>query len=386
MRPRVVVLGVMGQSPFAGVTWQVLHYLEGFRRLGWDVTYVEDTGAWPYDPVANTVSADCSYALAHLHEALARCDMEEAWAYRNAAEGGRVYGPCASRFAELFAGADLLVNLTGATVLGEEHLGVPVRLYLETDPVLPQVELAQARPFTVDLLSAHTHLATFSENVGTPGCRVPTTAGFDYVATRQPVVLEWWRTPEPPGARYTTVASWRQTDKDLEWDGELYTWSKHVEFLKIIDLPSQLVPPVDLALACDDADDLALLRAHGWGIVDAFKLSLDLDAYRRYIGCSRGELTVAKDQNVRLRSGWFSDRSACYLASGRPVVTQDTGFGDVLPTGQGLFAFRDIDDIVAAVDDIEADLDKHSAAATEIAESYFRAETVLGELLAGMGV
>jgi hypothetical protein len=386
MRPRVVVLGVMGQSPFAGVTWQVLHYLEGFRRLGWDVTYVEDTGAWPYDPVANTVSADCSYAVAHLHDVLGRCDMEEAWAYRNAAEGGRVYGPCASRFRELFTAADLLVNLTGATVLGEEHLAAPVRLYLETDPVLPQVELARGRPFTVDLLSAHTHLATFGENVGTPGCRVPVTAGFDYLPTRQPVVLEWWRTPEPPGARYTTVASWRQTAKDLEWEGEVYTWSKHVEFLKIIDLPSQLVLPVDLALACDDADDVALLRAHGWGVVDAFQLSLDLDAYRRYVACSRGELTVAKDQNVRLCSGWFSDRSACYLASGRPVVTQDTGFGDVLPTGQGLFAFRDMDDIVAAIDAIEADLDKHSAAATEIAEDYFRAETVLGELLARMGI
>jgi hypothetical protein len=376
----------MGQSPFAGVTWQVLHYLEGFRRLGWDVTYVEDTGAWPYDPVANTVSADCSYALAHLQAVLERCDLQEAWAYRNAAEKGRVYGPRASRFGELFAGADLLVNLTGATVLGDEHLAAPVRLYLETDPVLPQVELAQARPFTVDLLSAHTHLATFGENVGTPGCGVPVTAGFDYLPTRQPVVLDWWRTAEPPGARYTTVASWRQTDKDLEWEGEVYTWSKHVEFLKIVDLPSRIVPSVDLALACDDADDLALLRANGWGVVDAFQLSLDLNAYRHYIGCSRGELTVAKDQNVRLRSGWFSDRSACYLASGRPVVTQDTGFGDVLPTGQGLFAFRDIDDIVAAVDAIEADLEKHSQAAVEIAESYFRAETVLAELLAGMGV
>ena len=385
MKPRVVVLGVMGQSPFAGVTWQVLHYLEGFRRLGWDVTYVEDTGAWPYDPVANTVSADCSYALAHLHDALGRCDMQEAWAYRNAAEGGRVYGPCASRFGEVFTSADLLVNLTGATVLGDEHLAVPARLYLETDPVLPQVELARGRPFTVQLLSAHTHLATFGENVGQPGCRVPVTAGFDYLPTRQPVVLEWWRTPEPPGARYTTVASWRQTEKDLEWEGDLYTWSKHVEFLKIIDLPSRLVPPVDLALACDDADDLALLRGHGWGVVDAFQLSLDVDAYRRYIGCSRGELTVAKDQNVRLGSGWFSDRSACYLASGRPVVTQDTGFGDVLPTGQGLFSFRDMDDIVTAIEAIEADLDKHSQAAVDIAESYFRAEIVLDALLARMG-
>jgi glycosyltransferase involved in cell wall biosynthesis len=142
---------------------------------------------------------------------------------------------------------------------------------------------------------------------------------------------------------------------------------------------------VDLALACDDAEDVALLRAHGWGVIDALPVSLDADCYRRYIGCSRGELTVAKDQNVRMRSGWFSDRSACYLASGRPVVTQDTGFGEVLPTGQGLFSFRDIDDAVAAIEAIESDLDKHSEAALEVAASYFRAETVLADLLARMG-
>jgi hypothetical protein len=385
VKQRVVVLGVMGQSPFAGVAWQVLHYLEGFRRLGWDVVYVEDTGAWPYDPVANTVSADCSYALSHLQRALARCDMSESWAYRNAAENGRVYGPLAAQFARVFSDADLLVNLTGATVLGEEHMVVPARLYLETDPVLPQIELAQGRQFTVDLLSAHTHLATFGENLGQPGCLLPVTAGFDYLPTRQPVVLDWWRPTDPPGARYTTVASWRQTAKDLEWHGELYTWSKHVEFLKLIDLPASLTVPVDLALACDDADDLALLRAHGWGVIDACALSLDLDTYRRYIGCSRGELTVAKDQNVRLRSGWFSDRSASYLASGRPVVTQDTGFGDVLPIGQGLFAFRDLDDVIAAIEVIESDLEKHSHAALEVADTYFRAETVLSELLARIG-
>jgi len=382
----VVVLGTMGQSPFAGITWQVLHYLEGFRRLGWDVTYVEDTGAWPYDPTQNAVSADCSYALAHVQKALARCGLDDAWAYRNAAEDGRVYGPLAQLFDKVFAGADLLVNLTGATVLRDEHLAVPVRLYLETDPVLPQVELAEGREFTVALLSAHTHLATFGENLGSPISGVPVTPGFDYLPTRQPVVLDWWRSADPPGARYTTVASWRQTDKDLEWEGELYTWSKHVEFLKVLDLPSRLSVPVDLALACDDADDLALLRSHGWGVIDGFRLSLDADSYRRYIGSSRGEFTVAKDQNVRLCSGWFSDRSACYLAAGRPVVTQDTGFGEVLPTGQGLFAFRDIDDAVAAIEAIESDLDKHSAAAIDVAETYFRAETVVADLLMRMGM
>src|SRR5207248_290319 len=229
-----------------------------------------------------------------LERSLQRCQLEEAWAYRNAAEDGRVYGPLAPHFDHLWRDADLLVNLTGATVLRDEHLAVPVRLYLETDPVLPQVELAQGRPFTVELLSAHTHLATFGENVGQPDCGVPVVAGFDYLPTRQPIGLDWWETSDHPGARYTTVASWRQDPKDLEWQGETYTWSKHVGFLKIVDLPSVLSRPVDLALACDDAADLALLRSKGWGVVDALPLSLDLDVYRCYIATSRAELTVAK--------------------------------------------------------------------------------------------
>jgi hypothetical protein len=376
-----VVLGVLGQAPFAGVSWQVLHYLEAFRRLGWDVHYVEDTGEWPYDPVANTVSADCSHALRHIDASLARCQLGDRWAYRSAAEGGRVHGPAAAAFSDLFAHADLLVNLTGATVLGEEHLAVPRRLYLETDPVLPQVEVAQGRSFTVGLLEAHTHWASFGENLGAPDCGVPATP-FPYLPTRQPVVLDWWEGQGPPRRRaYTTVASWRQTGKDVEWGGERYSWSKDEEFRKVLDLPGRVAPSLELALACDDTADLTLLRDHGWRVVGAMPLSLDLDRYRDYIVESRAEFTVAKDQNVRLRSGWFSDRSACYLAAGRPVVTQDTAFARAIPTGKGLLSFLDLDGAAAAVEEIERDYEGHTRAARELAHACFDAVSVVGELV-----
>jgi hypothetical protein len=382
---------MMGRAPFAGVGWQVLHYLEGLRRLRCNVSYIEDTGAWPYDPEQNTITDDCRYTTAYIARLMTWCGLSDCWAYRDAAGGGRLVGPAAPGVDELLARADALINLTGATILRDEHLRVPVRIFLETDPVLPQIEVAAGRQFTIDLLEAHTHHFSFGENLGAADCRVPL-GRFDYRPTRQPIVLEWWNTasadfPSPTAdGRFTTVASWQQSGKDVEWGGQTYSWSKHHEFLKFLDVPHLAGRPIELALACADAGALRLLGAHGWRVVDALALSRDILPYRDYIKGSRGEFTVAKDQNIRLRSGWFSDRSASYLAAGKPVITQDTGFGNILPTGRGLFAFTTIDDVLAAVDVIEGDYPGNSGAAREIAAAYFAAGTVLDSLLKRAGV
>jgi hypothetical protein len=315
------------------------------------------------------------------------CGLPERWAYRAASQDGRCHGLDEAQVARLFARADLLVNLTGATVLREEHLAVPRRVYLETDPVLPQIEVAQGRPFTTELLAAHTHHFTFGENLGAADCGVPNPPRFRYRPTRQPVVLDWWQaSAAAAGARFTTVASWQQSGKDIEWNGEVYTWSKHHEFLKFLDLPRRSRQPFELALACDDAAVLRVLREKGWRVRDALALSQEILPYRDFILGSRGEFTVAKDQNIRLRSGWFSDRSACYLAAGRPVLTQDTGFGNVLPTGRGLFAFRTTEDVLAALDAVAGDYGAHCRAAREVAAEYFAAEKVLGRLARDTGL
>lgn len=398
--PTLVVLGMMGRMPVAGVTWQALQYLEGFRRLGFDVHYVEDTGEWSYDPDRNTISDDPSYAVASIGAVMARHGLADRWAYR--AADGRVFGLSAAGLERLLGRADALVNLTGATVLRDEHRRVPVRIYLETDPVLPQIEVAMGNAFHVDMLSAHTHHFTYGENIGQPDCGVPVSR-VTYRPTRPPIVLDWWQpAPGAPGPCFTTVASWRQAGKDVQWQGQTYTWSKHHEFLKVIDLPRRTRQPLELALAIrgragddvrgwiprdqEDADAVDLLLRHGWRVVNALPLSHDLEAYRAYITGSRGEFTVAKEQNVRLRSGWFSDRSACYLAAGRPVVTQDTAFGKFVPTGEGLFAFAGIDDVVAALEAIDANYARHARAAREIAERWFKAETVLGKLVEDAGL
>jgi glycosyltransferase involved in cell wall biosynthesis len=210
---------------------------------------------------------------------------------------------------------------------------------------------------------------------------------FTYRPTRQPVILDWWEPPGPPAdpLRFTTVASWEQGFKDIEFGGEVYTWSKSAEFRKVLDLPGRVPVRLELALALDDEATLAELRAAGWAVRPAAPLSDDPDAYRDYIQGSGGEFTAAKDQNVRLRSGWFSDRTATYLAAGRPAVVQDTGFDCALPVGEGLLAWRDGEEAAAALAEVAGDPDRHARAARAIAAEHFRAETVVGELLDEVG-
>ena len=187
----LIVTGGLGNMPFAGVAWQVLHYLEGFRRLGHRVFYLEDTGAWPFDPERGIVSEDAGPALAYVRRMLERVELDDAWAYRDAVDG-RLHGASEERLRAELERADALVNVSAVTVLGEEHMQVPVRIYLETDPVLAQIEIAQGNQRTIGLLAAHTHHFTYGENFGAPDCTVPL-GRFTYHPTRQPVILDWWR-------------------------------------------------------------------------------------------------------------------------------------------------------------------------------------------------
>jgi hypothetical protein len=402
-RRRIVLLGALAQMPFAGVAWQVLHYLEGLRRLGHDVVYLEDTGNWPYDPDQETVTDEATGAARRLGAVLAAHGFGDRWAFHNAARPGEVHGLPAAAVARALDEAEVLINLSGATVLHDAHLDVPIRIYLETDPVTPQLEIDQGHAFTIDLLAAHTHHFTFGERIGTPGCAVPV-GDVRYRPTRQPVVLDWWAPDGPQGGptgramaqeaiaqsrpesfRFTTIANWEQAHKDIAWRGERYAWSKSTEFEKLLGVPARVDATLELALALDDAPTLARLRAAGFVVGPARGLSADHEAYRDYIQGSGAEFTAAKDQNVRLRSGWFSDRTATYLAAGRPAVVQDTGFDAILPTGEGLLSFRTPDEAVAALQEVAGDPARHGAAALAIAREFFDAEIVLGRLLQDAG-
>jgi len=384
--PTIVVLGSMCRLPVPGVVYQLLHYLLGLRRLGFDPHYVEWHGNWVADPENDHPPVE--NPRLPIARTLAAHGFADRWCCLDPARGtGASYGPIPpSRLQRLYRDAVAIVNVTGAHHLVESMLACPVRVYLETDPGIPQIKLRLGDPDQQRLVAAHTHHATFGELVGRDECRLPAT-GIRYVTTRQPVVLDLWPPRPGPGRDVTSVARWVKTkDKSIDFDGARYHWDKRRQFLTFLDLPTAADRPMRLALADAPPDDLELLNRHGWHTVDAMRSCLQLDDYRAFITDSRAEFTIAKDQYVRLRTGWFSDRSACYLAAGRPVVTQDTGFSEVMPTGAGLFAFSDRVEALAALEEIEHHYDAHQTAAHEIARAHFDSDIVLTGLLAACGV
>jgi len=386
---KLVVLGMMGRCPFGGQTWLYLNWLRGLARLGHEVWYVEDDATWPYDPRANAISDDPAYAVEYLARTLARVGLEGRWAYRALWKGqDACHGLTRARLLELYRTCDAILNVCGATVLNDDHRLAPRRVYVETDPVGNQLELAVGKEKTLAVLSAHEDIVTYGENYGLPGCGVPLTGPFRYLKTRQPVDLDLWPMAfDAASPRYTTVGNWRQQGHDAVWNGETYHWSKHHEFLKFVDLPRRTGKArFELCLNIDDGADRRLLLEMGWHLTSPLQMSLDPFGYQGFFRASRGEWTVAKDQNVRLQSGWFSERDACYLATGKPVIAQSTGFEKFLPTGEGLFAFRTMDDVLAAVDVIETDYPKACRAARAIAEDHLEAGGVARRLLSDLGL
>lgn len=383
---KIIVFGIIFWYPLAGVTYQFLHYLMGLRRLGYDPYYVEDSGRWIYDPLSFEFSPDASCNIAAVAPILETHGFANRWAFRGNYPGGRCYGMTEEQLLQLYRQADAFLNVTASQELREEHMACPRRIYVESDPFAVQIKVAQGDEPTIKALEAHDTLFTFGENLGAPDCDIPVER-FRWLPTRQPVAMELWENPFPParGTAFSTITTWHNKGKDLEWRGETWYWTKDREFKKFLDLPRRRDVKFELAVEVDE-DVHRLLTANGWNIVHSLPISRDINQYRRYIQNSRGEFTVAKDQVVRPLTGWFSDRSCSYLAAGRPVITQETGFSKYLPTGKGLFGFRTMEDILTAIDIIESDYEGSCTAAREIASEYFAAEKVLGSLMERAGL
>ena len=387
MTPRkIVVLGMMSRHPVAGIVWLTMQYVLGFERLGYETYYVEAHGATPKMFMRDDDDGS-EPAAAFIDSAMRRFDLQDRWSLHARHSDGRYYGLSEHQVKELYQSAALLINLHGGTTPLPEHVATGRLVYLGTDPVNREIELQHGVPETIELFEQHRTWFTWGENYGSPDCGVPTSTRFPLVPTRQPVVIDLWKPRDHRGGNaFTTIGGWQQLWRDVQLNGETYSWSKHLEFLKFLELPSRTRQRLELALAGCNETDAEMLQQHGWRVRDAADFSNDLDRYREYISTSRGEFTVAKDQNVRLRSGWFSDRSATYLAAGRPVITQDTGFGNVLPTGCGLFSFTTLDEAASAVESINADYERHSRAARELACAYFDSDLVLTRLLKDSGL
>ena len=384
-RGRIIVFGILFWYPLAGVTYQFLHYLIALRRLGYDPYYIEDSGRWIYDPSLNDLSPDATRNIEAVVPVLEAHGFGERWAFRGSYPEGRCYGMTEEQILTLYREADAFLNVTGAQEIRDEHLQCRRRIYVESDPFASQVQVANGHQPTIRALEAHDTHFTFGENLGQPDCAVPVER-FHWLPTRQPVVMDLWRhSHNATGAPYTTITTWHNKGKDVEYQGERYYWTKDREFERFLDLPRLRPGPFELAVGVPD-DVRQRLDEQGWRQRSSIDLSASVTGYRDYIQRSRAEFTVARDQYVRPRTGWFSDRSACYLAAGRPVITEDTGFGKYMPTGRGLFAFSTMDDVLAAIDAIESDYEGHSRAALEIAETYFGAERVVESLMSRAGL
>jgi len=371
--------------PLAGIAWQAMHYLLGLEQLGYEAWYIEDGGANPYDPRVNSVVMGCDYNVTYLRRVMERHGFGQRWAYWDACRDA-YHGLSRDRVRTLYGQAEALINLCGATRLREEHLACPVRIMIDTDPVYQQLKYAKADPGTRAYLDAHTHFFTYGENLGAEDCPIPL-CGVAWRPTRPPVDLDLWlpRADEP--RCFTTIASWDNHGKDIETDGVTYLWSKHINFLRFLDLPQRRPETCfRMAMLPVDAKIRRRIEQAGWRLIDPGPISADMTSYQAFVLGSRGEFTVAKDIYVRPNSGWFSDRSVCYLAAGRPVIMMRTGFSKFYPVGRGLFEFSNDDEALAGLDAIASNYVVHSDAARALTREYFAADRVLGRLLTETGL
>jgi hypothetical protein len=388
-RKKIVVMGFTAGVPIAGVIWQHVHYIAGLQRLGHEVYYIEDSARLPYNPVTYDTSEDYSYAAGILQKLAEQFGFQDRWSYcARYLPGHECAGMPKSRIVQLYKEADAILNICGTQEFNEDLLKSDRILYVESDPGVEQIKVDKGETATLDYLKKHRALFTFGENVGAPEFPVPL-HNIQWLATRQPVVTRLWRkdSPPPPGALFTTVANWNTSGrKDIDWRGEKYLWSKSLEFLKFVEAPSRSGEEFELATTINEAATRELFLRNRWCFVSPEAMSVDYNAYMSYLQNSKGEFTAAKDQYVRLNTGWFSDRTACYLAAGRPAITQETGFTKHYGGQRGLFSFRTLDEIPEAVRAINADYAAHCRAASEVAQEYFEAEKVLSSLLDRAGI
>lgn len=370
--PVVLVAGMVAGVPRqGGATWAVLQYVLGLRALGWD--------AWLVEPVAGEPGPD---VLSYFAEVRRAFGLEERAALL--LPDRRTHGAPFERLAAAAGRAALLVNLAGMLREPELVERIPTRLYVDLDPAFTQL---WSEAEGIDMrLDGHTHFATVGLAVGRPECPVPT-CEREWIHTLPPVVLESWpRAGRIERDALTTIGNWRAYGS-IERDGVLYGQKAHA-WRELMELPRRATARFEVAVSihADEKRDLRALAENGWVLLDPDAMAGSPGAYRRFIAGSRAEVGVAKSGYVRSRCGWFSDRSACYLASGRPVLAQDTGFSAHLPTGLGLVAFESTEEAVAGVRSIRRDYAAHSRAARELAEEAFRHDRVIPDLLTAVGV
>ncbi|HEX4056479.1 MAG TPA: hypothetical protein VHX86_19635 [Tepidisphaeraceae bacterium] len=385
---RIIVGGLVGQFPLGGVAWDYFHYVLGLDQLGHDVYYHEDTWVWPFQPVLGYATDDPSYTvkfIADFFEAHAP-NLNEKWHYLLCHE--KHFGMSGERFREVAQSADIFLNVSGACFVPEELGPHCVKVFMDTDPGYNQIMLSEKFAWSdnvqrwCDLVANHDRHLTYAENIYGSDCLIPR-LNFDWRPTRCVVTLPQWSTvrdsPPPADAPMTTVMTWDWFRGKLTYKGAEY-FAKVVEFEKFHELPALVKTPLELALNGVKAP-LPQLANWGWRVVDAQATTLTPQSYQDFIARSAGEWSVAKNVYAATHSGWFSCRTACYLASARPAVVQETGWSRFVPGGRGVIPFSTMDEAVAGIEAVAADPVGHRKAAYEIAREYLAPEKVLPEMI-----
>jgi|SRR6266545_438949 len=379
MNNSIVIAGSVAQKPGrGGHTWVFLQYLLGFRKLGWDVLFLD----WLSLEMCTSESGaraplEKSWNVRYFEDVMRRFGLDGDYALLCS---DSTVGLTRSQVLERVSASSALINVMGFLRDEEILAAAPRRVFLDIDPGFGQMWKALGLH---DAFQGHEAFVTIGENVGRPECSIPT-CGLEWITTPQPVVLDEWPAVEddpPADAAITSVASWRGAYGPVDYEGTTYQLRPH-EFRKFAALPRLAERRFELALDIHAADerDRALLASEGWQLVEPRRVAGSPECYGDYIRRSAAEVMIAKGMYVQTRSGWFSDRSICYLASGRPVLAQDTGFRDLLPTGEGLLTFSSVEEAADAARAIDADYSRHRRAARRLAEEYFDSSTVLRSL------
>ena len=378
MRKSLAIAGSIAQKPGrGGHTWVFLQYLLGFRKLGWDVMFLdrlepEMCGGEAGTPLEHSANAR------YFRDVMHRFGFDGSYALL--CDGGKsTIGLDRRQVVDRVAASEALINIMGFLDDAEVLAAARARVFLDIDPGFGHMWQALGLHET---FAGHDRYVTIAEDIGKATCTIPT-CGLSWITTRQPVVLdEWWASPVlNTDAAITSVGSWRGAYGPIAYRGTTYGLRAH-EFRKFAALPRLTERQFEIALDIGQADsrDRDLLSGNGWSLVEPRAAAGDPWRYRDYIRASAAEVMVAKGMYVQTRSGWFSDRSICYLASGKPVIAQDTGFGDSLPTGEGLLAFSTVEEAAEATRAIGRDYARHSVAARRLAKEFFDSSKVLSSL------
>ncbi len=373
---KIAVLGYIVRGPLGGLAWHHLQYVLGFKKLGFEVLFIEDSEDYPacYNPETNEMGTDASYGLRFIDESFKSLGLSELWAYFDF-HTNQWFGY--QKAAEFFQSADILLNLSGVNPLREWSVQVPKRVFIDTDPAFVQIRHLSDENAR-NLAEQHNLFFTFGENFGADNCEIPSD-GFDWKPTRQPVVLDVWKaTKGNKNRHWTTIMQW-DSYKTVNFNGREFGM-KSKSFEALLDFPSQTDETFELGVGSVSAPR-DLLAKKGWKVTNPLIPTKTIWTYQDFIRNSKAEFSVAKDGYVKSQSGWFSERSAVYLASGRPVLTQETGFSKFIETGKGLLSFTNPAEALEGIEQINKAYDFHCRAARRIAEEYFDYRMILRDLL-----